>query len=103
LKPSEDYSSVNVAARCPQIHSALPIENFCTIKPVPTSPTSSAAFQRAAALLRIASALPPDDPRVPVYQRLAAINAQNGFRKIGATYAVLYMQAAITKSKVPTP
>jgi Protein of unknown function (DUF2891) len=62
------------------------------------------AFQRAAALLRITSALPPNDPRVPVYQRLAAINAQNGFRKIGdagylgqhwlATYAVLYMQAA---------
>jgi hypothetical protein len=62
------------------------------------------AFERAAALLRIASALPPNDPRVPVYQRLASINAQNGFRKIGdagylgqhwlATYAVLYMQAA---------
>src|SRR6266851_131992 len=71
------------------------------------------AFQRAAALLRVASALPPDDPRVPVYQRLAAINAQNGFRKIGdagylgqhwlATSAVLYMQAANTKSNVPTP
>jgi hypothetical protein len=62
------------------------------------------AFQRAAALLRIASALPPADPRVPVYQRLAAINAQHGFQKIGdagylgqhwlATYAVLYMQQA---------
>jgi Protein of unknown function (DUF2891) len=62
------------------------------------------AFQRAAALLRIASALPPTDPRVPVYRRLATINAQNGFRKIGdagylgqhwlATYAVLYMQQA---------
>jgi hypothetical protein len=62
------------------------------------------AFQRAAALLRIASALPPGDPRTPVYQRLAAINAQHGFQKIGdagylgqhwlATYAVLYMQAA---------
>ena len=62
------------------------------------------AFQRAAALLRIASALPPNDPRVAVYQRLATINAQHGFRKLGdagylgqhwlATYAVLYMQAA---------
>jgi hypothetical protein len=62
------------------------------------------AFQRAAALLRIASALPPSDPRVPVYQRLADINAQHGFQKIGdagylgqhwlATYAVLYLQAA---------
>ena len=65
------------------------------------------AFQRAAALLRIASALPPNDPRIAVYQRLATINAQNGFRKIGdagylgqhwlATYAVLYMQQANSK------
>ncbi len=62
------------------------------------------AFQRAAALTRIASALPPHDPRVPVYRRLADINAQHGFQKIGdagylgqhwlATYAVLYMQQA---------
>jgi hypothetical protein len=62
------------------------------------------AFQRASALLRVASALPPTDPRVPIYRRLASINAQNGFRKIGdagylgqhwlATYAVLYMQQA---------
>ncbi|HEX3967261.1 MAG TPA: DUF2891 family protein [Edaphobacter sp.] len=62
------------------------------------------AFERAAALLRIASSLPPADPRVPVYRRLATINAENGFRKIGdagylgqhwlATYAVLYMQQA---------
>jgi len=62
------------------------------------------AFQRAAALLRIASALPADDPRVPVFQRLAALNAQRGFEKMGdagymgqhwlATYAMLYMQAA---------
>jgi hypothetical protein len=61
------------------------------------------AFQRAADLLRIASALPPDDPRVAVFQRLADFNAQQGFLKFGdagylgqhwlATYAVLYMQA----------
>jgi hypothetical protein len=61
------------------------------------------AFQRAADFLRIASALPKDDPRVPVFQKLATINAQRGFQKIGdagylgqhwlATYAVLYMQA----------
>lgn len=61
------------------------------------------AFQRAADLLGIASALPPDDPRVPVFQHLADLNAQQGFRKIGdagylgqhwlSTYAVLYMQA----------
>jgi hypothetical protein len=67
------------------------------------------AFQRAADLLRIASALPPDDPRVAVFQRLADLNAQQGFRKIGdagylgqhwlATYAVLYMQAQATAEK----
>lgn len=61
------------------------------------------AFQRAADLLRIAAVLPHDDPRVPVFQRLANFNAQQGFRKIGdagylgqhwlATYAVLYMEA----------
>jgi hypothetical protein len=61
------------------------------------------AFQRAADLLKIVAALPKDDARVPVFQRLATINAQRGFQKIGdagylgqhwlATYAVLYMQA----------
>jgi hypothetical protein len=61
------------------------------------------AFQRAADLLKMAAALPKDDLRVLVFQRLAAINAQRGFQKIGdagylgqhwlATYAVLYMQA----------
>jgi hypothetical protein len=61
------------------------------------------AFQRAADLLKIASALPKDDPRGLAYRRLAALNAQRGFQKIGdagylgqhwlATYAVLYMQA----------
>jgi hypothetical protein len=67
------------------------------------------AFQRAADLLRIASALPPGDPRVPVFQHLADFNAQQGFRKFGdagylgqhwlATYAVLYMQAQAAASK----
>jgi len=67
------------------------------------------AFQRAADLLRIASALPADDPRVPVFQRLADFNAQQGFQKIGdagylgqhwlATYAVLYMQAQAAVSE----
>jgi hypothetical protein len=61
------------------------------------------AFQRAADFLKIAAALPSDDPRVAVFRRLAAINAQQGFQKMGdagymgqhwlATYAVLYMQA----------
>jgi hypothetical protein len=62
------------------------------------------AFQRAECFLRIASALPLNDPRVPIFQRLATVNAQHGLRKIGdagylgqhwlATYAVLYMRAA---------
>jgi hypothetical protein len=61
------------------------------------------AFQRAADFLGIASALPKDDPRVLAFRRLAKINAQRGFQKIGdagylgqhwlATYAVLYLQA----------
>ena len=61
------------------------------------------AFQRAADFEKIAAALPKDDLRVPVFQKLATINAQRGFQKIGdagylgqhwlATYAVLYMQA----------
>jgi hypothetical protein len=65
------------------------------------------AFQRAASLARIASALPKDDPRVAVFQRLAAINARQGFDKMGdagymgqhwlATYAVLYLQGAAIK------
>jgi len=61
------------------------------------------AFQRAADFLGIAAALPKDDPRIPAFQRLATLNAQRGFQKIGdagylgqhwlATYAVLYLQA----------
>jgi len=57
-------------------------------------------FQRAADLLTIAHGLPKDDPRVAVYQRLAAINGKQGYDKIGAagylgthwlaTYALLY-------------
>jgi hypothetical protein len=67
------------------------------------------AFQRAADLLGIASALPPNDPRVPVFQHLADFNAQQGFQKIGdagylgqhwlSTYAVLYMQAQAAASQ----
>jgi hypothetical protein len=62
------------------------------------------AFQRAECFLRIASALPPDDPRVPVFRRLANINARHGFDKFEdagylgqhwlGTYAVMYIQAA---------
>jgi len=67
------------------------------------------AFQRAADLLGIASALPPNDPRVAVFQHLADFNAQQGFQKIGdagylgqhwlSTYAVLYMQAQAAASQ----
>jgi hypothetical protein len=70
------------------------------------------SFQRAQCLLRIAAALPPNDPRVPVFQRLANISARHGFDKIGdagylgqhwlGTYAVMYMQAA-QHLQTPTP
>ncbi|HEV2385635.1 MAG TPA: DUF2891 family protein [Candidatus Acidoferrales bacterium] len=59
---------------------------------------------RGEAMLRIAEALPASDPRVPVYRRLAAINAEKSFQGFeGAgylgshwmgTYAVLYELAA---------
>jgi Protein of unknown function (DUF2891) len=65
------------------------------------------AFQRAECLLRIAAALPSDDPRIAVYRNLASTNAHQALRKIGdagyfgqhwlATYAVLYMNAANRK------
>jgi len=48
----------------------------------------------------IANGLPKDDPRVPVYRKLASIAAKQGFDKIGtagylgshwiATYALMY-------------
>jgi hypothetical protein len=49
----------------------------------------------------LASALPSEDPRVPVLQRLAAIQAAKGFQVIGAvgyigshyfaTFALMYL------------
>jgi hypothetical protein len=60
-------------------------------------------FQRATDLLVISYGLPKDDPRVPVFRQLAAINAKYGYDKIGnagyegqrwiATFAVLYENA----------
>jgi Protein of unknown function (DUF2891) len=57
-------------------------------------------FQRAADLMWIAESLPPDDPRVPAYKKLADINGKQGYSKIGlggylgthwlATYALMY-------------
>lgn len=45
------------------------------------------AFDRAEALLRIAAALPPGDERAVAYRKIAAINAQQGFRNLeGAGY-----------------
>lgn len=62
------------------------------------------AFSRAEAMLDIASALPPEDPRVPVYRRLAAISGKSGFQALAdagyfgshwlGTYAVMYLRAA---------
>ena len=58
------------------------------------------AFSRAAAMLTIAQALPPNDPRIAVLRRLAAIHAVQGYKtmdKAGylethwiATYALMY-------------
>jgi hypothetical protein len=60
-------------------------------------------FQRATDLLIIAYALPKDDPRIPVFKQLAAINAKHGYDRIGnagyegqhwlSTFAVLYENA----------
>ncbi len=57
-------------------------------------------YQRAADLVMIANGLPKDDPRVPVYRKMASINAKQGYDKIGtagylgthwiATYALMY-------------
>lgn len=57
-------------------------------------------FQRATEMLTIAYALPKDDPRVPVLQRLAALSARRGYDRIGVAgyegehvidvYALLY-------------
>jgi Protein of unknown function (DUF2891) len=61
------------------------------------------AFARAEALLDIASVLPPNDGRIPVYERLAAIHAKSGFQALAdagyfgshwlGTYAVLCSRA----------
>jgi hypothetical protein len=61
-------------------------------------------FSRAQALIDIASALPADDPRVPVFRRLAAISANAAFQALAdagyagshwfATYAVMFFHAS---------
>ena len=66
-------------------------------------------FQRATDLLVISYALPKDDPRVPVFKQLAAINAKYGYDKINnagyegqhwlPVFALLYENAA----KGPAP
>jgi hypothetical protein len=66
-------------------------------------------FQRATDLLVISYALPKDDPRVPIFKTLAALNATHGYEELGgagyegqhflATYALLYENAA----KGPAP
>jgi len=42
------------------------------------------AFVRATSMGELANALPPDDARVPVLRRLAAIQAATGFPLMGA-------------------
>ncbi|HKE27339.1 MAG TPA: DUF2891 family protein [Bryobacteraceae bacterium] len=65
------------------------------------------AFSRAEDMVVIAHTLPSDDSRVPVFRRLAAINAKAGLERIGAagyegshwfaTYALLYANALDAK------
>jgi len=57
-------------------------------------------FQRAADLMRISMSLPPSDPRVVAYRKLADFNGMQGYTKIGlggylgthwlASYALMY-------------
>ena len=68
-------------------------------------------YQRAADLLTIAAHLPPSEPRVEAYRRLASINATEGYKKIGqagylgthwlATYALLYENLAADTRSAP--
>jgi hypothetical protein len=70
------------------------------------------AFQRAMAMVKIADALPPKDPRIPVLHQLADINASHGFGALSeagylgshwlGTYAVLYLRAAHHVGPQPT-
>jgi hypothetical protein len=69
------------------------------------------ALQRAFAMVQIADALPPKDPRIEVLQHLAAINATAGevaLPEAGylgshwlGTYAILYLRAA--RHSAPQP
>ncbi len=70
------------------------------------------AFQRAMAMIKIADALPPGDPRVPILHQLADINATHGLGALAdagylgshwlGTYAVLYLRAAHHTPSEPT-
>jgi Protein of unknown function (DUF2891) len=70
-------------------------------------------FQRATDLLQIAAGLPQDDLRVPVYRKLAKINAKQGYEKIGAagyggthwlaTYALMYEEEAAAAPRSTSP
>jgi Protein of unknown function (DUF2891) len=68
-------------------------------------------YQRAADFVMIANGLPKDDPRVPVYRRLASMSAKQGYEKIGtagylgthwiATYALMY-ENLVNAPQTPT-
>ncbi|MGH9477763.1 MAG: DUF2891 family protein, partial [Terriglobales bacterium] len=70
------------------------------------------AFSRAAAMLTIVQALPPNDPRIPVLRRLASIHAVQGYKTLDeagylethwiATYALMY-QLDAAPATVATP
>jgi len=69
-------------------------------------------YQRAADFVMIANGLPKDDPRVPVYRRMASISAKQGYDKIGtagylgthwiATYALMYENLASASAAATT-
>jgi len=69
-------------------------------------------YQRAADFVMIANGLPKDDPRVPVYRRMASISAKQGYDKIGtagylgthwiATYALMYENLANASAAATT-
>lgn len=71
------------------------------------------AFSRAEDFLSIANALPADDARVPIFRRLAAINAKSGYDRLGiagyegahwfATYALLYSRTLAASGSTTKP
>ncbi|WP_131998390.1 DUF2891 family protein [Acidipila rosea] len=70
------------------------------------------AWQRAEAMLAIAALLPPTDPRVPIFHRLATINAEQGLASLTqagylgshwlGTFVAMYMKTAAPTDAIPS-